>query len=132
MRLALPRCEKMPDGPPVDGEVIRDQSSVASPPERLSAHERGARFAREAGKAFVAARDLRAAHVVGVAAERGDPQRVVRRIRAGLATAAELRKMNIGDADFAKCCFERHGSEVRVPPGSGEEPYVRESSDVGV
>src|SRR5437773_10531533 len=102
MRLALPPCEKMRDGPAVDGEAIRDQSPVASPPERLSAHERGARFAREAGKALIAARELRAAHVVGIAAERCDPQCTVRRVRMRLATAAQLRKMNIGDADLAK------------------------------
>jgi len=70
--------------------------------------------------------------VVGIAAERGDPQRTVRRIGARLATAAELRKVNVCDADLAKRCFEGLRAEVRVPTRSGEEPYVRESSDLGV
>jgi len=44
--------------------------------------------------------------VIGIAAERRDLQRTVRRIRAWLAAAAELRKVNIRDADLFERRFE--------------------------
>jgi hypothetical protein len=44
--------------------------------------------------------------VIGVAAERGDPQRPMRRLRARLASSAELRQVEIRDADLAERRFE--------------------------
>ncbi len=69
--------------------------------------------------------------MVGVAAERGDPQRAVRRISVGLAASAELRQMNVRDADLAERIFERLGVEVRMPCRAGLRTNIREGFDFG-
>src|SRR5882672_6005452 len=121
----------MRDRPSVDRKTVRDEPSMAPPPERLGAHERGSRFARERDQALVPARELRGAHVIRVSAERRDPQRVVRRVRARLAATAERRHVLVRDADLTERIFERVRAEMRMAPGPGSEPYVDESHDVG-
>ena len=76
-------------------------------------------------------RELFGGHVVRVPAERGDSQRAVQRIRPRLAASAELRQVDVGDAHLPERRPERLGAEVRMPPGSGNEPDVRERSDIG-
>ena len=72
-----------------DGEPIGEHPAVTAPPECLRAHERGVPLASEFGQTFVVRRELRARHVIRVAAERVDPQRDVRGIWRGVAAAAE-------------------------------------------
>ncbi len=55
----------------------------------------------------------------------------MRRIRAWLATTAKFGQMQVCDADLAERDLEGRGAEVGMPPGSRQEPHVRESFDVG-
>jgi len=81
-------------------EVIRNERAMALPPERFGAHDGGAFLVSEFEQTLDARAKFRSHHEIRVAAECFVPPNRVGRIRQGLATAAEFRKMNVADANL--------------------------------
>jgi hypothetical protein len=70
--------------------------------------------------------------VVGVAAERSDPKRAVRRDRTRLAPATERGQVNVGNAELTERGFEHLGAELRMPPRSGLRTHVGQGPDASI
>ena len=86
---------------------------------------------RDRNQLLVAARELRSAHVIGIPAERGDPECAMRRICSRLAASSERRHVLVRDSDLAKGSCERLGAELRVPPRARLRTNVCKRLDIG-
>ena len=122
--------EEMDDVLPASVQKLCDQAPVATPPERLRAHEARRRFRQRSDERRLPSVG---AHAGGVAAKGGDAkaaEAILPRF-SGSATA-ELGRVPVGDPVI----LERHGEirlvELGIVTRTRKPPYVDECADASL
>src|SRR5713101_572759 len=104
--LALLSSENMQDLTPCGFQIIRNHRTMALPPQRLRTHNGrwpAFRFSKQSldpGTKFLRL------HIICVAAKCLVPPRAVRRVRLGISSPAQFRKMQIVDPVLPKSAAE--------------------------
>jgi Major Facilitator Superfamily len=130
MRLAPARADQVDDLVAARRKQLRDQAPVAASPERLRAHEAGARLGQSRRERLLPG--VRS-HPGRVAAKRANPDAAEPFLaRLPAAPPAELLRVPVGDPGLGQRGGKRSLSELRVPPRPGEAPYVDQRSHMGV
>src|SRR5436305_15137181 len=101
MRLGFGRADDVKHLGVAHLQVIGNQCAMAAPPDRFSAHDRGASFCRETAESLDATLKFFRLHVVGIAAERVVSPRGVVRIGTRFSSPAKFTKMFVADSDLA-------------------------------
>jgi hypothetical protein len=117
------------DAPAPDKQRIRDQAAVASPPERLGAHDRGLPFARHALELGDGGREIGGLHVVGVPAKACVSPAAVRGVAGRPPPAAELLHVQVADALGRERGLEALAGEVWKTPRAGNDPDIDQLLD---
>lgn len=109
---------------------ICDHRAVASPPDRLRAHDGRTRASGETLEIRKCNFELCALHVIGVPSERVVTPYRVRRIRKRATSAAELRHRAIADSCGAEMPRQLGRREVWMLFGTRESSHVAENVDL--
>ena len=122
--------EEMNDVLPASVQKLCDQAPVATPPERLRAHEARRPFRQRSGERRL---PNVGAHAGGIAAEGGDakaPELILPRLSC--AATAELGRVPVGDPVSLEYGGELWLVELRVVARARKSPHVDECADAGV
>ncbi len=106
------------------------QSTVASPVDRLRAHDRRASPGSLLQHLVEGIPERRTSHVVCVAAKRFVAQRCVRRTRKRFAPATEPRFPAVSDPRLRNPAFHRLAGEVRVPAGTRSGSHIDQQFEI--
>jgi hypothetical protein len=120
----------MNDVLPASVQKLCDQAPVATPPERLRAHEARRPLHQRSGERRL---PNVGAHAGGIAAEGGDakaPELILPRLSC--AATAELGRVPVSDPVSLEYGGELWLVELRVVARAGKSPHVDECADAGV
>jgi hypothetical protein len=106
------------------GERVRDKAAVATPRNRLGAHDDRSSISRERNDALNGRFEFGSLHVVGVSAERIVFPRAVDRVLARMAQTAEAGFVLVRNSVNRKRSGHYVPIVLRVPPG------LRDRSDI--
>ena len=115
-----------------EGQVVRQKSTVAPPPNRLAAHHRAAAVLSPIDQVGNRHEERRRLHVVGVRPEGAVPQRNVLRPRRRTTPTAEISRPEVSDARLGDPAFHLLASELWVASAAGVRANIDQIGDLGV
>lgn len=118
-------AEDVADDDAAGGEGVANQRPVASPWDRLRAHDRRRPLRREREEGVERGIEHRRLHVVGEPSKRRvPPSPIGRRACTRVAASAEMRHVPVIDSAVAQGFAERIFVELRVVPRARDCPHV--------
>ena len=103
---------------------IGDERTMTAPRHRFSAHQHDSGLSRQLDQFFEALLKFRRLHVICIPSKGGISPACIDRIAPSMTQPAESRQVNVSQAGFLQCAWQRRRVELWVVPGARHRPHI--------